>query len=56
MTQNVSVSVEGPGVRYKQENIGGKCIFFSGSMKLHHFGALAWIRSKTHVNTLNKMA
>ena len=28
MTQNVSVSVEGPGVRYKQENIGGNVYFF----------------------------
>ena len=32
MTQNVSVSVEGYGVRSKKENIEEKCIFWQGSL------------------------
>ena len=30
MAQNGSVSVEEPGMRYKLENIGGKCMFLQG--------------------------
>ena len=53
--QNVSVSIEGPGVRFKQENIWNKMHVLAGFLKLHHFWAMAWIWIKTDVNTLNKL-
>ena len=35
--QNVSVSVEGPGVRFKQENIWKKMRVLAGFIQLDHY-------------------